>query len=284
MAPPRSTGVDSRVSRPDRRAAVAARLLGVAPAQLDPPRRAVLLTPRRQRHRRGGRPRPEPPLGAHRRPVHKSTSESRRFSSGGDASRRFDLCTAGARPLSAASIPARSAAGPPAGARARQCGELVLPAARRSLFPVPMNDLRPSQSSRLMILLWARMRAASAARATRRSPYCGGGVASRSLMALAAAVVGPQLLCFVAVQVGHGCPNVSRGSDRCECPNRPLASSRVCSADALRSHNILQRLRWAMLSPSPPSSSVPALCLLQRRGKRVEQGQLRLDCVVSDRV
>ena len=69
-------------------------------------------------------------------------------------------------------------------------------------------------------------------------------------MALAAAVVGPQLLCFV-VQVAHGCPNVSRGSDRCECPNRPLASSRVCSADALRSRNILQRLRWAMLSPSP---------------------------------
>ena len=30
-------------------------------------------------------------------------------------------------------------------------------------------------SRRLMILLWARMRAASAARATRRSPYCGGG-------------------------------------------------------------------------------------------------------------
>ena len=26
-----------------------------------------------------------------------------------------------------------------------------------------------------MIRLWARMRAASAARATRRSPYCGGG-------------------------------------------------------------------------------------------------------------
>ena len=68
---------------------------------------------------------------------------------------------------------------------------------------------------------------------------------------------------------------MSRGSDRCECPNRPLASSRVCSADALRSHNILQRLRWAMLFAF--ASRLPASQALRRfarsRGKRVEQGQ-----------
>jgi hypothetical protein len=68
---------------------------------------------------------------------------------------------------------------------------------------------------------------------------------------------------------------VSRGSDRCECPNRPLASSRVCSADALRSHNILQRLRWAMLFAF--ASRLPASQALRRFArssrKRVEQGQ-----------
>ena len=117
--------------------------------------------------------------------------------------------------MSAASIPARSAAGPPAGARARQCGELVLPAAGDHYFRVPMRRSAAScaASRRLMILLWARMRAASAARDAAVARIAASGVASRSLMALAAAVVGPQLLCFCSGQVGHGCPNVSRGSD-----------------------------------------------------------------------
>ena len=51
--------------------------------------------------------------------------------------RRDDLIYAlqETRTGAAASMPARSAAGPPVAARARQSGVLVLPAARRRLFP-----------------------------------------------------------------------------------------------------------------------------------------------------
>ena len=83
---------------PTRRAAVAARLLGVPPAQLDPPRRPILLTPRRQRNACGSRPRPEPPLGAHRRRSRLGASRGAHRRRGPALPPRFPLAPPQVRP------------------------------------------------------------------------------------------------------------------------------------------------------------------------------------------
>ena len=141
MAPPRSTGVDSRVShRPTRRGG--ARLLGVAPAQLDP-------APRGPPHAAPPAPRAAAVPGrslrrAHRRPVHKSTAV-RRFSSGGDASRRFDLCRRRGPSLPLRFPLAPPQVRPPALARVNVASSCFPPRDDHD-FRVPMNDLRLRRS------------------------------------------------------------------------------------------------------------------------------------------